>query len=254
MGFLDSMKISKIPQFAVRVENLTTKYDKQIIHDKISFEIKFGEIFALLGGSGCGKSTLLNTMIFLKRPSSGRVLVLGQDIWAQNESMCLEIKQKIGVCFQFGALFSSLSVLENITLPLLEYSSFPPADCKEIARQWLVRVGLEKNVESLMPSELSGGMIKRVALARSLVLSPQILFLDEPTSGLDPYSSRQFDALIASLKESLGICVVMVTHDMQSVKDVVDRFIVLKNKKVEFCGALAEIESRVGDLGEFLRK
>ncbi len=238
----------------VEVCNLTTSYGDRIIQDEISFKIYKKEIFALLGGSGSGKSTLLNTMIFLKAPSGGEVRILGKNIWNLNPSDSLEMKLNLGVLFQFGALFSSLSVLENIMLPLREYTKFSQRDMQELAFMWLVRVGLKKEVANLYPNELSGGMVKRVGLARALALSPKILFLDEPTSGLDPRSARHFDALIAQLRDLLGISVVMVTHDMESVKGVVDRMIVLKNKKVFFEGSLGDLTAQVESLEAFLDK
>ncbi|MDY3113333.1 MAG: ATP-binding cassette domain-containing protein [Helicobacter sp.] len=236
----------------IEIRNLTTAYNNRIIHDNISFNIKEREIFALLGGSGSGKSTLLNTMIFLKSPRSGSVRILGRDIWNLKLKEELEVKLNIGVLFQFGALFSSLSVLENISLPLKEYTNFSLDDIESLAYAWLVRVGLKSEVAALYPSELSGGMVKRVGLARALALSPKILFLDEPTSGLDPMSARSFDALIKQLRDLLGISIVMVTHDMESVKGVVDRVVVLKDKKVFFEGELSGVK---GDfLESLLRK
>lgn len=245
---------SKIQESVVEVCNLTTGYGERIIHDNISFKIYKKEIFALLGGSGSGKSTLLNTMIFLKAPSGGEVRILGKDIWNLNPRDSLDMKLNLGVLFQFGALFSSLSVLENIMLPLREYTEFSQKDMQELAFMWLMRVGLKKEVASLYPNELSGGMVKRVGLARALALSPKILFLDEPTSGLDPRSARHFDTLIAQLRDLLGISVVMVTHDMESVKEVVDRMIVLKDKKVFFEGSLTDLKEQVESLDAFLER
>ncbi|TLD84611.1 ATP-binding cassette domain-containing protein [Helicobacter sp. MIT 11-5569] len=236
----------------VEIRNLTTSYGERIIQDNISFSVKQKEIFALLGGSGSGKSTLLNTMIFLKSPTKGEVRILGKDIWSLNPKDALEMKLNLGVLFQFGALFSSLTVLDNVMLPLREYTYFSQRDMQELAFMWLVRVGLKKEVANLYPNELSGGMVKRVGLARALALSPKILFLDEPTSGLDPKSAREFDALIAQLRDLLGISVVMVTHDMESVKGVVDRMIVLKKKKVFFEGSLEDLKEQMESLDAFL--
>lgn len=245
---------SKIKESIVEVCNLTTSYGNRIIQDNISFKIFKKEIFALLGGSGSGKSTLLNTMIFLKAPTHGEVRILGKNIWNLNSKDSLKMKLNLGVLFQFGALFSSLSVLENIMLPLREYTHFSQKNMQELAFMWLMRVGLKKEVANLYPNELSGGMVKRVGLARALVLSPKLLFLDEPTSGLDPMSARHFDTLIAQLRDLLDISVVMITHDMESVKGVVDRMIVLKDKKVFFEGSLVDLKEKVESLDSFLEK
>lgn len=240
------------PQNIIEVRNLTTTYGERIIHDKISFNVGKKEIFALLGGSGSGKSTLLNTMIFLKRPKGGEVKILGQDIWNLNPKDTLKMKLNIGVLFQFGALFSSLSVLENLTIPLREWTHFEWKDIESLAYIWLTRVGLSAEVANLYPNELSGGMVKRVGLARALALSPKILFLDEPTSGLDPKSARHFDDLIMELRDLLDLSVVMVTHDMESVKGAVDRMVILKNQKVFFEGSIHTLAQQTESLDLFL--
>ena len=239
-------------QKILEVEKLTTSYNNRIIHDAISFCVNEQDIFAILGGSGSGKSTLLNTMIFLKRPLSGKIKILNKDIWNLSKAEILEMKLRFGILFQFGALYSSLNVLENITISLREYTHFPPKMIEEIARMWLHRVGLKQEVAELYPSELSGGMVKRVGLARALSMSPKILFLDEPTSGLDPKSAREFDALILELRDLLKISVVMVTHDMDSVKGIVNRLMILKNKKIYFEGSLKDLENQVESLDLFL--
>lgn len=236
----------------VEISHLKTTYGARIIHDDISFKVFRGDIFALLGGSGSGKSTLLNTMIFLKEPAGGEVKILGKNIWKLNPRDSLDMKLNFGVLFQFGALFSSLNVLDNIMLTLREYTHFSSKDIQDLALMWLMRVGLEKEVANLYPNALSGGMMKRVGLARALALSPKILFLDEPTSGLDPKSARHFDALIAQLRDLLGISIIMVTHDMESVKSVVDRMMILKDKKVFFEGSLAHLKAQVESLDTFL--
>ena len=165
-------------------------------------------------------------MIFLKPPTSGEVRFLDKNIWMLDEEESLKMKLKCGVLFQFGALFSSLSVLDNITITLREYTSLPNRVINDLAYMWIHQVGLKPEVANLYPSELSGGMIKRVALARALSLSPKVLFLDEPTSGLDPKSARHFDELTKELRDILGISIVMITHDMDSVKSVVNRLII----------------------------
>ncbi len=236
----------------LQIKNLYTSYGENSIHEGVSFAVYPRDIFALLGGSGSGKSTLLNTMIFLKKPTSGEVRILGKEIWGLNFKETLEMKLKFGVLFQFGALFSALNVLDNLTLPLQEYTDFERQDRENLAYFWLARVGLKPEVARLYPSELSGGMVKRVGLARALCLSPKILFLDEPTSGLDPKSARHFDELIRELRDLLGVSIVMVTHDMESVKGVVDRMVILKGKKVFFEGSLEELRAKTDSLDLFL--
>ncbi|TWO29155.1 ABC transporter ATP-binding protein [Campylobacter lanienae] len=221
-------------------KDIVTKYNDRIIHQNVNFHIKQGEIYGLLGGSGSGKTTLLKSMIFLKEPSSGSVEIDGVDIWRATPKKQQEIKLELGVMFQFGALFSNMSVLDNIGIMLREYSKFEPNDIDEIAKMWLIKAGLKPNSMSLYPSELSGGMKKRVALARALVLSPKVLFLDEPNSGLDPISARAMDRLICEIRDSLGITVVMVTHDVDSIFNILDRFLIVDNKKIAFEGDLKQ--------------
>ncbi|WP_104722436.1 ABC transporter ATP-binding protein [Helicobacter mesocricetorum] len=236
----------------IEVKNLTTKFGERVIHDNISFEIFKKDIFALLGGSGSGKSTLLNTMIGLNQPTSGMVKILGKNILALNPQESLNMRLNFGVLFQFGALFSSLNILDNLTLALREYTTFPSKVIKDISLMWLNKVGLNQEVANLYPNELSGGMIKRVALARALSLSPKILFLDEPTSGLDPKGAREFDNLIKELRDLLELNVVMITHDMDSVKGIVDRMIILKDKKIFFEGSLKELSQQTDSIDLFL--
>lgn len=221
-------------------KDIVTKYGGKVIHEGANFHIKSGEIYGLLGGSGSGKTTLLKTMIFLKKPASGSVKIGGVDIWRATQEEQQNIKLQMGVMFQFGALFSNMSVLDNIAIMLKEYSKFDSSDIDEIAKMWLIKVGLKPNAMSLYPSELSGGMKKRVALARALALSPKVLFLDEPNSGLDPISARAMDRLVCELRDSLGITVVMVTHDVDSIFNILDRFLIVDNKKIAFEGDLKQ--------------
>ena len=221
-------------------KDIVTKYSDRIIHENVNFHIKQGEIYGLLGGSGSGKTTLLKSMIFLKEASSGSVETDGVDMSRATTKKHQEIKLELGVMFQFGALFSNMSVLDNIGIMLREYSKFEPNDIDEIAKMWLIKAGLKLNSMSLYPSELSGGMKKRVALARALVLSPKVLFLDEPNSGLDPIGARAMDRLICEIRDSLGITVVMVTHDVDSIFNILDRFLIVDNKKIAFEGDLKQ--------------
>jgi phospholipid/cholesterol/gamma-HCH transport system ATP-binding protein len=224
-------------------KNIVTTFGTNRVHDNISFDIKKGEIFGLLGGSGSGKTTLLREMILLQKYSSGSFSILDIDIKKLSDSKANELRSKWGVLFQFGALFSSLSVLENITIALKEYTNLSKSAITKAALMKLKMVGLPEKTAYLFPSELSGGMKKRVGLARALIRDPKLLFLDEPTSGLDPKSARDFDELIVALRDTLGITVIMVTHDKDTISSVLDRFIILGNSKIEFCGNIKELRS-----------
>jgi len=223
----------------ISAKNVTTAFGEKIIHDSVNFGIKEGEIYGFLGGSGSGKTTLMKTLIYLKEPISGEELMFGENLWRANGAKREEIKLKTSVMFQFGALFSSINVLENVGILLKEYSKFSRKEIDEIAMFWIQKVGLKAESANLMPSELSGGMKKRVALARALVLSPKILFLDEPNSGLDPISSRNMDKLITEIRDSLGITIVMVTHDADTIFDILDRFLIIDNKKIAYEGDIS---------------
>ena len=225
----------------IEATDLTTKFGDRVIHDGLNFHVNEAEIYGLLGGSGTGKSTLMKTMIYLKEPSAGKVEMLGRDLWSLDEAARQEIKLACSVMFQFGALYTSMNVLENIYILLKEYSRMSERSMREIAMFWLQKVGLSENVALQYPSELSGGMKKRVAMARALVLSPKILFLDEPNSGLDPSSARAFDELVVELRDTLGVTVVMVTHDIDSICTILDRFLILQDKKIAFEGTFEQL-------------
>ena len=225
----------------IKATDLTTKFGDRVIHDGLNFHVNEAEIYGLLGGSGTGKSTLMKTMIYLKEPSGGKVEMLGRDLWSLDEAARQEIKLAYSVMFQFGALYTSMNVLENIYILLKEYSGMSERSMREIAMFWLQKVGLSENVALQYPSELSGGMKKRVAMARALVLSPKILFLDEPNSGLDPSSARAFDELVVELRDTLGVTVVMVTHDIDSICTILDRFLILQDKKIAFEGTFEQL-------------
>ncbi len=213
----------------LKVEGIVNRFGKQTVHDGVSLEIKKGEIIGLVGGSGSGKSVLLKTMIGLRKPNAGTVEVAGKQLEQLRPD---EIATLFGVLFQQGALFSSLSVLENITLPMKEHTDLPPEMKDELAVMKLALVEMKAEVGHKLPSELSGGMIKRAALARALALDPLILFLDEPTAGLDPLTADAFDQLIRTLNETLGITVVMVTHDLDSLFALCHRVAVLVDRKI----------------------
>lgn len=225
----------------IEVKALCTSYGEHIIHNNISFNVKSGEIFGILGGSGSGKSTLLKNMLFLERPISGDIKFFDIDILALREDKREVVLKRCGVMFQFGALFSSMNVFENIAFLLKEKSSYNAKTIKDMVSIYLDLVGLSQSVAYKFPHELSGGMKKRVALARSLVLSPDILFLDEPTSGLDTQSAERFDNLVLKLRDVLNITIVMVTHDLDSIKDSVDRLIVLEDSHIAFSGSVSAL-------------
>ena len=225
----------------IEMRGIVTRFGDTVIHDGVDLSVGPGEIFAILGESGAGKSVLMKEIIMLLRPSAGTVRVLGQDLARIDYAAQQALRRQWGVLFQFGALFTSLTVAENIALPIKEYTRVPRDLRQKIVREKLEMVGLHSRAAALYPSELSGGMIKRAALARALAMDPKLLFLDEPTSGLDPIGARAFDRLIVDLRDALDITVVMITHDLDSIFSIVDRMAVLADKRVVAQGTLREV-------------
>lgn len=225
----------------IEAKDIITKFDTRTIHDHVNFSINENEIYAIIGESGAGKSVLMKEMIMLASPTAGHINILGQNLQHITPHKAQELRRNWGVLFQFGALFSSLTIAENIELQLKEYTNISKKMRDKLVYSKLELVGLESYAGKLYPSELSGGMIKRAALARALAMDPKLLFLDEPTSGLDPIGARNFDQLIVNLRDLLGITVVMITHDLDSMFSIVDRMAVLADKHVVVEGTLENV-------------
>ena len=226
-------------QTAINVRDLIVGFGDKTVLDRVSVEVKRGEIFGFVGGSGSGKSVLLRSIIGLLPTRGGTIEVLGQDLTRdRDEETHRDIERRWGILFQQGALFSSLSVLQNVQFPMREYLKLSKRLMREMAEAKLDMVGLKPGDWNKLPSELSGGMVKRVALARALALDPELVFLDEPTSGLDPISAGEFDALIRTLQRTLELTVFMITHDLESLYTVCDRIGVLAGGKVVALGSM----------------
>jgi phospholipid/cholesterol/gamma-HCH transport system ATP-binding protein len=225
---------------AISIKGLVNRFGRQVVHDGVDLDIRRGEVMGIVGGSGTGKSVLLRTIIGLNKRAAGTINVLGQDTGNLTDEQWRRLQSRWGVLFQSGALISSLTVSENIQVPLKEHTDLSADDCVRIAAVKIALVGLAPDAANKFPAQLSGGMKKRAGLARALALDPEILFLDEPTAGLDPIGAAAFDQLILSLQRSLGLTVVMVTHDLDSLVAICDRIAVLVDKRVKV-GTLADL-------------
>ena len=226
------LALPTLPDNIIEIRGLKTYFGSVCIHDNVNLEIRRGETIGLVGGSGSGKTTLLREMLMLETPTAGTIRVLGQDIIRLSEAQTDALRQRMGVMFQQGALFTSLTVHENVAVPLEEHTKLPARLIQELALLKVALAGLPKDAAFKYPEQLSGGMLKRAAVARALALDPELLFLDEPSAGLDPISANALDELIVQLKESLGLTVVLVTHDLDSLWRVTDRVAFLGEKRV----------------------
>ena len=226
----------------IRVRDLVNRFGAQVVHDGVDLDVRRGEVMGIVGGSGTGKSVMMRTIIGLNTPASGSIEVFGRDVLHMTEAERRELETHWGVLFQDGALFSSLTVAQNIEVPLREHYPMPEPLMDEIAAYKIAMVGLPQDTAEKFPAQLSGGMRKRSGLARALALDPEILFLDEPTAGLDPISAADFDRLIGDLKASLGLTVFLVTHDLDTLFAICDRVAVLVDKTL-----------RIGTLAQHLR-
>ncbi len=243
---------------AISVRGLVTAFGAQIVHDNLDLDVRRGEILGVVGPSGTGKSVLLRQIVGLDTPQAGRIEVLGESVVGRSAGAgaagagAMALERRWGVMFQEGALFSTLSLLENVALPLREHTKLAEPLLLDLARLKLSLAGLEPETHYKRPSAISGGMRKRAALARALALDPELLFLDEPTAGLDPVSAARFDALIATLAQALGLTVFLVTHDLDTLIAVTDRVGVILDGKIAALGPVAEVRAgATGWIGEY---
>lgn len=225
----------------IEVSHVHTRFGDTVVHEDINLTIMQGEIFAIAGGNGSGKSTLLREIIGLQTPAEGTIRLFGQDVAGFRERDAQDVYRRFGVMFQQGALFSSLTLVENVAVPLHEHTDIPPALVRDLVALKIAAVGLPMDSAGKYPSQLSGGMRRRAALARAIIMDPELLFLDEPTAGLDPIIGAGFDELVLHLKAILGLTVVMVTHDLDSLWRIADRVAVLGNGKILGTGTMKEL-------------
>ncbi|MDH5472626.1 MAG: ABC transporter ATP-binding protein [Gammaproteobacteria bacterium] len=240
------MQTATVSEDVIQVENLVTYYGERKILDDINFSVRKGEIMVIMGGSGSGKSTLLRYLLGLNMPTSGSIRLLGKDITRMNAREMHDMRKNMGVAFQGGALFGSMTVGENVQLPLCEHTRLDKNTMRIMSRMKLEVVNLA-GFEDLMPSELSGGMIKRAALARAVVMDPRLLFFDEPSAGLDPVASAELDELILRLRAAMNMTIVVVTHELESAFKIADRITVLDNGEILLCGTVEEVRNSTNE-------
>lgn len=232
----------KAPETLIEVRGLLSQFGERVIHQDLNLDVERGEVLGVVGGSGTGKTVLLNTIIGLKEPEGGSVRILGHDRTEMTKDQEADVERRTGILFQQGALFSSLSVIDNVASPLVEHTKLSREVIRELAEMKIAMVGLKPESHHLKPAELSGGMRKRVGLARALALDPELLFLDEPTAGLDPIGAAAFDDLIRQLSDDLGLTVFMITHDLDSLYAITDKVAVLADKHVVAKAPVRELE------------
>ena len=240
-------------QAIVSARGIKVVYDEKTVLDGIDLDVKKGEIFVVVGPSGCGKSTLLRNLVGLERPREGKVLVKGRDVQAMDDDDYDEFMTGVGMLFQSGALFNSMTVGENVALPLREHTKLGEEEISSIVRLKLSLVGLAKAVDKL-PSELSGGMRKRAAISRAIALDPEIIFFDELSAGLDPLTASELDELVLRLQSSLGVTMVVVSHELASIKTIADRIAVMSNGKIVACGTEEELHALRGPHADLVRR
>lgn len=242
-----SLKKTDLPpprNLVIDAEGITNQFGSNCVHDNLDFKLERGKILALVGGSGTGKTVLLHTLIMLRQANAGSLKLFGVDTSSASTTLRQSLRERIGVLFQGGALFTSLTVLENVLLPIKEHGHFDPLWLNDLGISKILLAGLPAESAHKLPMELSGGMVKRAALARALALDPELLVLDEPTSGLDPIGAAAFDDLVRTLSDSLGLTVLQVTHDLDSIWRGVDEVAFLGRKKVLAVGTAAELAAR----------
>jgi phospholipid/cholesterol/gamma-HCH transport system ATP-binding protein len=236
------MAVTEERELVIEVRGLRNSFGEQVIHDGLDLEVRRGEIIGVVGGSGTGKSVMMRSIIGLQRPDEGEVRVFGESMLDRDDSALQPIRKRWGILFQGAALFSTLTVAENVQVPLREfYPRLSERLLDEIAAYKIVMVGLPEDAGPKFPAELSGGMKKRAGIARALALDPDLLFLDEPTAGLDPIGASAFDQLVLDLRDRLGLTVLLITHDLDTLYAICDRVAVLADRKVIAVGTIPEL-------------
>jgi len=235
-------KQNATPERVVEVRGLLSQFGERVIHENLDLDLERGEVLGVVGGSGTGKTVLLNSILGLKEPDGGSICIFGHDRAELTKAQEADIERRTGILFQQGALFSALSVIDNVASPLIEHTRLPKEDIRELAEMKIAMVGLKPESHHQKPAELSGGMRKRVGLARALALDPELLFLDEPTAGLDPIGAAAFDDLIRQLSNDLGLTAFMITHDLDSLYAITDKVAVVADKRIVAKAPVRELE------------